>query len=308
MESLSSLRKRFVAQVAKPDVDSCTGSPPVISNRAEDHRQHPRSTVGTMTDIPATETCSTQPSASRTVRARASPREPHGSQILEAVLALPEGRRIELRAPVFKQYGEELDFVLTEVRKKGCRLLIVERQARGYLAQVELDESKIKHMDAVVDRLVVRPQTREGDQGGDRRHTAVGDGLMQVHIVKGSSKAETERFYRGLCSKTHRFAMATSSPSTSCSTIRRARAAPAAGWESIKLTQPGAAGPRPAAQYLRRLLRARGLQVQPRHMGWADDVQPVQVAALLSLDTPWEKLNRNSTAFDPRRARRQKGS
>src|SRR4029450_6065644 len=41
------------------------------------------------------------------------------SQILEAILYLPEGTEIELRAPVFKQYGEELDFVLTEVRKKG---------------------------------------------------------------------------------------------------------------------------------------------------------------------------------------------
>ena len=43
------------------------------------------------------------------------------SQILEAILSLPEGAEVELRAPVFKLYGEELDFVLTEVRKKGCR-------------------------------------------------------------------------------------------------------------------------------------------------------------------------------------------
>ena len=76
------------------------------------------------------------------------------SQILEAILALPEGTDIELRAPVFQQYGEELDFVLTEVRKKGCRLLIVDGKPVDISAQVELDESKIKDMDAVVDRYI----------------------------------------------------------------------------------------------------------------------------------------------------------
>ena len=51
------------------------------------------------------------------------------NQILEAILSLPEGAEVELRAPVFKVYGEELDFVFTEVRKKGCRQLIVDGSA-----------------------------------------------------------------------------------------------------------------------------------------------------------------------------------
>ena len=45
---------------------------------------------------------------------------------MEAILSLPEGAEIELRAPVFKVYGEDLDFVFTEIRKKGCRHLIVD--------------------------------------------------------------------------------------------------------------------------------------------------------------------------------------
>src|SRR6202011_4196097 len=77
------------------------------------------------------------------------------SQILEAILSLPEGTAIELRAPVFKQYGEELDFVLTEVRKKGCRVLIVDGKPVDISAEVELDESKVQNMDALVDRFVV---------------------------------------------------------------------------------------------------------------------------------------------------------
>ena len=127
MESLSSYAKRFVAQVAKPDVDFVFGLSPVISIEQKTIGSNPRSTVGTMTDI-----------ASYLNLLFATIGEPHcprtgeptpsrsASQILEAILSLPEGTEIELRAPVFKVYGEDLDFVLTEVRKKGCRRLIVD--------------------------------------------------------------------------------------------------------------------------------------------------------------------------------------
>src|SRR5213596_1862419 len=114
MESLSSYAKRFVTQVAKPDVDFVLGLSPVISIEQKTIASNPRSTVGTMTDISSylnllfatvsTAHCprSGEPTPSRTA-----------SQILEEILALPEGAEIELRAPIFKQYGEELDFVLT---------------------------------------------------------------------------------------------------------------------------------------------------------------------------------------------------
>src|SRR6202162_2609417 len=151
MESLSSYAKRLVAQGAKPDVDFVFGLSPVISIEQKTVVNNPRSTVGTMTDIASylnllyatigVPHCprTGEPTPSRTA-----------SQILEAILALPEGTEIELRAPVFQQYGEELDYVLTEVRKKGCRLLIVEGKPLDISAEVDLDESKVENMDAVV--------------------------------------------------------------------------------------------------------------------------------------------------------------
>src|SRR5262245_48607644 len=155
MESLSSYAKRFVAHVSKPDVDFVYGLSPVISIEQKTLVSNPRSTVGTMTDIssylnllfatigephcPRTG----EPTPSRT-----------SSQILEAILALPEGAEIELRAPVFKVYGEDLDYVLTEVRKKGCRRLIVDGKAVDISDKVELDEASVRDMDAVVDRFV----------------------------------------------------------------------------------------------------------------------------------------------------------
>src|SRR5256714_4112808 len=108
MESLSTFAKRFISQVAKPDVDFIYGLSPVISIEQKTLSSNPRSTVGTMTDI-----------ASYLNLLFATIAEPHcprngeptpsrtASQILEAILALPEGAEIELRAPVFKVYREE---------------------------------------------------------------------------------------------------------------------------------------------------------------------------------------------------------
>src|SRR5207245_5484246 len=104
-----------------------------------------------------------------------------------------------------KQYGEEVDFVLTEVRKKGCRLLVIDGKPVDISAEVALDESRIKDMDAVVDRFVVGRKHEKAIKAGIAATLLVGDGLLQVHIVKGAGKAEAERFYRGLCSKTQRF-------------------------------------------------------------------------------------------------------
>src|SRR2546426_2528993 len=160
MESLSSYAKRFVAQVTKPDVDFVFGLSPVISIEQKTIVNNPRSTVGTMTDIAsylnllfatiAEAHCprTGEPAPSRTL-----------NQILEAILSLPEGAEIELRAPVFKVYGEELDFVFTELRKKGCRRLIIDGKpvdiSMDISGEVALDESNVSQMDAVVDRFIV---------------------------------------------------------------------------------------------------------------------------------------------------------
>lgn len=206
MESLSSYAKRFVAQVAKPDVDFIYGLSPVISIEQKTIANNPRSTVGTMTDISsylnllyATIGRAHCPRTGEPTPSRTS------SQILEAILTLPQGAEIELRAPVFKQYGEELDFVLTEVRKKGCRRMIIDGKLVDISAEIEIDESKVANMDAVVDRFIAGPQHEKAIKAGIAATLLIGDGLIQVHIVKGASGADAERFYKGLSSKTHHF-------------------------------------------------------------------------------------------------------
>src|SRR5438034_40316 len=203
MESLSSYAKRFVAQVTKPDVDFVFGLSPVISIEQKTLASNPRSTVGTMTDI-----------ASYLNLLFATIGEPHcprtgeptpsrsSSQILEAILSLPSGAEIELRAPLFKVYGEELDFVFTEVRKKGCRRLIIDGKPVDISAPIEIDDSRVQHMDAVVDRFVVSRKHEKAIKAGIASTLLVGDGLLQVHVVSGATKAESEKFYRSACSAT----------------------------------------------------------------------------------------------------------
>ena len=168
MESLSSFAKRFVSQVTKPDVDFVFGLSPVISIEQKTLTSNPRSTVGTMTDIASylnlLYATIGQPHCPRTGEPTPSR---SASQILEAILSLPEGAEIELRAPVFKVYGEDLEFVFTELRKKGIRRLYVDGRAIDLSEKTELEASDVRQMDAVVDRFVV------GRKHEVRRHVSL---------------------------------------------------------------------------------------------------------------------------------------
>jgi excinuclease ABC subunit A len=206
LESLSSYAKRFVAQVAKPDVDFIFGLSPVISIEQKTISSNPRSTVGTMTDVGsylnllfATIGDPHCPRTGEPVPSRSS------SQILEAILSLPEGSAIELRAPLFKVYGEDLDFVFTEVRKKGCRTLIVDGTPMDISEDLQLEAGDVREMDAVVDRFLVSRKHEKAIKAGIAATLLVGDGLMQVHVGKGASKAEAERFYKAIGSASHHF-------------------------------------------------------------------------------------------------------
>ena len=206
MESLSSYAKRFVAQVAKPDVDFMFGLSPVISIEQKTVASNPRSTVGTMTDIAsylnllfATIGEGHCPRTGEPMPSRSS------SQILEAILSLPEGTELEMRAPVFKVYGEELEFVFTELRKKGVRRLIVDGKPVDLSEELDLDDSKIQYMDAVVDRFIVKRAHEKQIKAGILSTLLVGDGLMQLNVVKSATKNDCERALRGVVSATHRF-------------------------------------------------------------------------------------------------------
>ena len=290
MESLSTYAKRFVAQVAKPDVDFVYGLSPVISIEQKTIASNPRSTVGTMTDIAsylnllyATIGEARCPRTGEPTPSRTS------SQILEAILALPEGTEIELRAPVFEQYGEELDFVLTEVRKKGCRRMIIDGKSVDISEEIELDGSKVTNMEAVVDRFIVSRKHEKAIKAGIAATLLVGDGLLQVQILKGASKAEADRFYKGQCSKTHHFVYGDIQPEYFMFNNPESACRTCGGLGVHKLTHPELLIPDPRRSIVGGCFVREAFKYNPDT--WDGRMMySLSKSLRFSLETPWEKL------------------
>lgn len=290
MESLSTYAKRFVSQVAKPDVDFVYGLSPVISIEQKTSGSNPRSTVGTMTDIASylnlLFATIAEPHCPRTGEAVLS-RTPN--QILEAILALPDGAQIELLAPVFKVYGEELDYVFTEVRKKGCRQLVIDGKRVDLSEGLTMNASDVIHMDAVIDHVIVGRQHEKALKAAIAATLLVGDGLMKIDVGKGASKVERERFYKALCSRTHHFVYGGVEPEYFMFNNPESACVTCGGLGVHKVTHPELLIPDP-----KRSLRG-GCFVKEAFKYNADTwdgriMYTLSTILKFSLDTPWEKL------------------
>ncbi len=291
MESLSSFAKRFMSHVTKPDVDFVFGLSPVISIEQKTQTSNPRSTVGTMTDIASylnlLYATIGEPQCPRTGELTPSR---SASQILEAILSLPAGAEVELRAPIFKLYGEDLDVVFTELRKKGCRRLIVDGKPIDISNEVELDEASVAHMDAVVDRVVVRRQHEKVIKAAIAATLLVGDGLLQIEIVNGVSKAAAERFYAGLCSPTHHLVYGDIGPGYFVFNDPESACRTCGGLGVDKLTHPELLIPDPDRSIAGGCFIREAFKYNPDT--WDGRVMFSLAAALkFSLDTPWKSLS-----------------
>ena len=294
LESLSSFARRFVSQVAKPDVDFVFGLSPVISIEQKTLTSNPRSTVGTMTDIAsylnllyATIADAHCPRTGEPVPSRSA------SQILEAILSLPEGTEVELRAPVFKVYGEDLDFVLAELRKKGVRRLVVDGKPIDISEEVELDESKVGDMDAIVDRFIVGRQHEKAIKAGIAATLLVGDGLMQLHLPRESrsklSAGARDAFYRGMSSATHHFVYGDIAPEFFMFNNPESACRTCGGLGVDKLTHPDLLIPDPKRSILGGCFVREAFKYNPDT--WDGRMMYSLSRALdFPLDAPWSQL------------------
>ena len=179
VESLSAYARQFLEMMQKPDVDHIDGLSPAISIEQKTTSRNPRSTVGTVTEIydymrllfarvgvpysPATGL----PIESQTV-----------TQMVDRVLAMPEGARILLLAPIVRGRKGEFRKELAELQKKGFQRVKINGVFHEIGEAPKLDK-KFKHdIDVVVDRIVVRPDL--GTRLADSIETALGlaDGLV----------------------------------------------------------------------------------------------------------------------------------
>ncbi|WP_043529148.1 excinuclease ABC subunit UvrA [Litchfieldella xinjiangensis] len=189
VESLSTYARQFLSMMEKPDVDHIEGLSPAISIEQKSTSHNPRSTVGTITEIY---------DYLRLLFARAgTPRCPeHGedleaqtvSQMVDQVLALPEGSKLMLLAPVVKgRKGEHLQ-LLAELRAQGFVRVVIDGQALELDDVAPLDKNKKHDISVAVDRIKVRDGLQQ--RLAESFETALGlaDGIAVVHFMEGEAE------------------------------------------------------------------------------------------------------------------------
>ncbi|MBP3391524.1 MAG: excinuclease ABC subunit UvrA, partial [Clostridia bacterium] len=157
MSSLSSYARMFIGQMEKPDVDSIDGLSPAISIDQKTTSKNPRSTVGTVTEIydylrllyarvgvPHCPECGKEISA-MTI-----------DQMVDTVLKLPEGTKIQLLAPVVRGRKGEYSTLFETLRKNGYARVRVDGNVYPLEEEIKLERYKIHTIEVVVDRLVIR--------------------------------------------------------------------------------------------------------------------------------------------------------
>ena len=162
VESMSSYARQFLGQMDKPDVDLIEGLSPAISIDQKTTARNPRSTVGTVTEIHdylrlmyARIGIPHCPVCGREIRQQSL------DEIVEAVLSLPEGTRIQLLAPVIRARKGEHAKILEQALKDGFMRVRIDGEMYPLDETPPLDKKKKHTIEIVVDRLVVRPDIRQ---------------------------------------------------------------------------------------------------------------------------------------------------
>ena len=185
VESLSSYARMFLGQMEKPDVDYIDGLSPAISIDQKTTSRNPRSTVGTVTEIYdylrllwariGVPHC---PNCGKEIKQQSI------DQIIDQIMALPEGTRIQILAPVVRgKKGEHLK-VLENARKSGYVRVRVDGIIYELTEEITLEKNKKHSIEIVVDRLVIRPDITRRLTDSVETAASLGGGLVLINLVK----------------------------------------------------------------------------------------------------------------------------
>ena len=185
VESLSSYARMFLGQKEKPDVDYIEGLSPAISIDQKTTSQNPRSTVGTVTEIYdylrllwariGTPHC---PKCGREIRQQSI------DQIIEALMALGEGTRVQIMAPVIRGRKGEYAKIFDDARRSGYVRVRVDGSMYDLSEEITL-EKNIKHnIEVVVDRLIIRSDIVHRLTDSCETAAALSGGLVLVNVLQ----------------------------------------------------------------------------------------------------------------------------
>ncbi len=192
VESLSAYARQFLSLMGKPDVDAIEGLSPAIAIEQKSTSHNPRSTVGTVTEIhdylrllyarAGTPWCCGAPIQSQTI-----------SQMVDQLLALPEGEKLMILAPVLRDRKGSHEDIISSLRARG----LIRARVDGQLLELDeipaLDKKRKHRIEAVIDRLVLR-----GDSGprlAESLETALSLAEDQAIVVLMGPQHEEERLF-----------------------------------------------------------------------------------------------------------------
>jgi len=210
LDSLPTFSRNRISQLKKPEVDFVFGLSPVIAIEQKKGLVNPRSTVGTMTDIydymrllfstVGTVKC---PYCEEKFDIKTS------GQIVEAVLSLPEGTKIEFLAPVCKLYGETYEYLFDEIRQKGYNNLVIDGQRIDISEEIDIDEYCEHDIKIVIDRFEVKNNIEKSLTNSlEIALTVIGEHVLIAEFISVDVPEEVKnRFYRSFGCKEHHITM-----------------------------------------------------------------------------------------------------
>ena len=185
VESLSSYARMFLGQMEKPDVDYIEGLSPAISIDQKTTSKNPRSTVGTVTEVydylrllwarVGTPHC---PKCGKVIRQQTI------DQIIDQVLSLPEGTRIQVMAPVIRGKKGEHAKVFEDAKRSGYVRVRADGNLYELDEEIKLEKNKKHNIEVIIDRLIIRPDIQQRLTDSVETASALSGGLVVVNLLR----------------------------------------------------------------------------------------------------------------------------
>ena len=185
VESLSSYARMFLGQMDKPDVDYIEGLSPAISIDQKTTSKNPRSTVGTVTEIydylrllwarVGTPHC---PKCGKEIKQQTI------DQIIDQVLSLPEGTRIQVMAPVIRGKKGEHTKIFEDAKRSGYVRARVDGNLYELDEEIKLEKNKKHTIEIVVDRLIIRPDIQQRLTDSVETASGLTGGLVVINLLR----------------------------------------------------------------------------------------------------------------------------
>ena len=195
MESLSSYARQFLGQMEKPDVETIEGLSPAISIDQKSTNRNPRSTVGTVTEIYdyfrllyARIGIPHCPKCGREIKKQTV------DQMTDQIMALPEGSKIQLMAPVVRGRKGTHAKLLERAKKSGYVRVRIDGNMYELSEEIALDKNIKHNIEIIVDRLVVRPGIEKRLADSVESVLNLAEGLLLVDVIGGEPMNFSQSF------------------------------------------------------------------------------------------------------------------